>query len=242
MSYWNAFTNLYTRMISNISFSAFRYTPQTYNASLFSYSNPYLSSNLMASLPAPKFNYASYSAKTTNSSGFSFSSLWNGAKNTAKKVVRWGSNLGSNIVSAAKKYLGYNEKNGSYKLFTNGRTEAWCADFATYVTKEAYKGSGKAVPKGFGSPSVEGLRQWGIKNNCYLKTAGTSNKTSVIKNNVKAGDLIIFKEKGRSHVGVVESIGSDGKIYTIEGNTSDKVARRSYAANNSTISGFVQMA
>ena len=77
--------------------------------------------------------------------------------------------LGSNIVTAAKKYLGYNEANGSYKLFTNGRTEAWCADFSTYVTKEAFKASGKAVPKGFGSASVEGLRQWGIKNNCYLK-------------------------------------------------------------------------
>ncbi len=63
-----------------------------------------------------------------------------------------------------------------------------------------------------------------------------------MKNNVKPGDLIVFKEQGRSHVGVVESIGADGKIHTIEGNTSDKVARRSYAANNSTISGFVQMA
>ena len=223
MSYWNVFTNLYTRAITNFV-PAVKYTPQAY-APLFSYSPAYVPQ--YRSLPV--FN-------------FSFSSVWNGTKTAVKKAVRWGSNLGNNIITAAKKYLGYNESNGSYKLFTQGRTEAWCADFATYVTKEAYKGSGKGVPKGFGSPSVEGLRQWGINNNCYLKTAGASNKANLIKNNVKTGDLIIFKEQGRSHVGIVESIGADGKINTIEGNTSDKVARRSYAANNATISGFVQMA
>lgn len=230
MSYWDVFTNLYTRAITNFA-PAVKYTPQTY-ASLFSYSPAYVQQ--YRSLPVFNFRMPSFN--------FSFSSVWNGTKNAVKKVARWGSNLGSNIINTAKKYLGYKESNGSYKLFTQGRTEAWCADFATYVTKEAYKGSGKAVPKGFGSPSVEGLRQWGIKNNCYLKTAGAANKTNLIKNNVKTGDLIIFKEQGRSHVGIVESIGADGKIHTIEGNTSDKVARRSYAANNSTISGFVQMA
>lgn len=238
MSYWNSFTNLYTRAISSFR-PVVRYTPQVYTAPLFNYTSSYVpnfSTNYFPKLPMPCFNFK------MPSFNFNLSSTWKGIKNTTQKVTRWGSNLGSNIVTAAKKYLGYNEANGSYKLFTNGRTEAWCADFSTYVTKEAFKASGKAVPKGFGSASVEGLRQWGIKNNCYLKTAGLSNKTGLIKNNVKPGDLIVFKEQGRSHVGVVESIGADGKIHTIEGNTSDKVARRSYAANNSTISGFVQMA
>jgi surface antigen len=54
--------------------------------------------------------------------------------------------------------------------------------------------------------------------------------------------LIIFKNGGRSHVGVVESIGADGRINTIEGNTSNKVARRSYSANDRTITGFAQIA
>jgi hypothetical protein len=153
-----------------------------------------------------------------------------------------GSNIGQNIVSIANSYLGYNESNGSYKLFTYGRTEAWCADFATYVIKEAFKRSGKLLPLGFGSTSVDGLRNWGLVNNCYLRIAGKSNKASLIKTNVKAGDIIILKENGASHTGIVDYIASDGTIHTIEGNTSNKVAKRSYSPNNASISGFVQMA
>ncbi len=63
-----------------------------------------------------------------------------------------------------------------------------------------------------------------------------------IKNNVKSGDIIIFKENGRSHTGIVKEILADGTIKTIEGNTSDKVGERSYSANDRTISGFVQVA
>ena len=38
------------------------------------------------------------------------------------------------------------------------------------------------------------------------------------------GDLIVWDE----HIGVVESVGADGRINTIEGNSSDKVSTRSY--------------
>ena len=83
---------------------------------------------------------------------------------------------------------------------------------------------------------------WAKSKGCFLQTAGIANKSGVIKGKVKAGDLIIFKNGGRSHVGVVESIGADGRINTIEGNTSNKVARRSYSANDRTITGFAQIA
>ena len=39
------------------------------------------------------------------------------------------------------------------------------------------------------------------------------------------GDLIVWDE----HIGVVESVDADGTIKTIEGNSSDQVARRTYA-------------
>ncbi len=168
--------------------------------------------------------------------------VWNKAKNGIKSAVRFVGNLGKDIVSVAKKYLGMNEKDGSYKLFTNGRTEAWCADFVTYVVKETCQQTGKSLPAGFGSASVSGLRDWGIRNNCYLETASASNKVDTIKNNIKAGDIIIFKEHGRSHTGIVHEILADGTIKTFEGNTSDKVGERSYSANDRTISGFVQVA
>jgi hypothetical protein len=146
--------------------------------------------------------------------------------------------FGQNIVNTAKSYLGYNETDGSYKIFTNGRNEAWCADFVTHVVKESAKKSGKTLPSDFGSSSVSGLINWGIKNNCYLETA---NKSSLISKNVKPGDIVIFKENGKSHTALVKDI-KNGTIYTIEGNTSDKVAERSYAINDSNISGFIQIA
>ena len=152
-------------------------------------------------------------------------------KNTIYRTntsYRLSGNMGKDIVSNAKQYIGFNEADNSYKLFTQGRNEAWCADFVTHVVKEAYKKNGKSIPSGFGSSSVEGLRQWGKNNNCYLDTTNTSNKSSVIANSVKPGDVVIFKN-GISHTGVVAEVNSDGTFKTIEGNTSDKVAYRNYS-------------
>lgn len=164
-----------------------------------------------------------------------------GSYKTTSSSVRLNSGSGNDIVSTANKYLGFNERDNSYKLFTNGRSEAWCADFVTHVVKESCQKSGKTLPSGFGSSSVEGLRQWGKNNGCYLQTAGSANKSQLIAQNVKKGDVIIFKENGKSHTGIVSDI-ANGKIYTTEGNTSDKVAQRSYSINDSSISGFVQIA
>lgn len=161
--------------------------------------------------------------------------------NNSGKSVRLSGNLGKDIVSTAGKYLGYNEKDGSYKLFTKGKSQAWCADFATYAVKEAYRANGKTLPAGFGSSSVSGLMSWGKQNGCYLNTSGAANKAKTIAANVKPGDIIIFKN-GKSHTGIVKSVAADGTVTTIEGNTSNKVGERTYAANNRTISGFVQIA
>lgn len=179
-----------------------------------------------------KFNFSSNSnnrfGSLTSSSNTNYSGRFNGG-------------FGDSIVSTALKYKGYNEANGSYKLFTNGRTEAWCADFVSYVVKESARKNGKSL-KGFGSPAVSNLRQWGKDNGCYLQTDNLLNKTDTIKNKVKPGDVVIFKN-GRSHTGIVKSVAADGSITTIEGNTSKgNVAERTYAATNSTISGFVQLA
>jgi len=54
------------------------------------------------------------------------------------------------------------------------------------------------------------------------------------------GDLIFFDwelDGVCNHVGIVERV-EDGCIYTIEGNSSDSVARRSYALDNDKIFGF----
>lgn len=155
--------------------------------------------------------------------------------------VRMTGNMGNDIVATAKQYLGYKESDGSFKLFTGGKNHAWCADFVSYVVKEAYKGNGKQVPAGFSTSSVESLRKWGINNNCYLNTSNSSNKSSLIAKNVKPGDIVIFKN-GTSHTGIVTKVNSDGSFQTIEGNTSNKVAYRNYASTDSKVSGFIQIA
>lgn len=179
------------------------------------------------------FSMPSFSNFTLPSIKFptlSFTGAWNGIKSTASRAyhaVSSGiSNFGSKIVANAKKYLGYNEKNGSYKKFTNGRTEAWCADYATYVARE----SGSNIPHFSG---VSQILDWGNRNNRFSKTA-------------KVGDLIIFKgvdKNGKrvSHTGIVTKI-ENGRVYTMEGNASNSVADRDYALNDSRITGYVSVA
>ena len=139
------------------------------------------------------------------------------------------------IVEIAKKYLGMNESDGSYLQFTEGREEAWCADFVTYVVKEAM---GEDTPEGFGSPSVATLRAWGENNGKYQDISNWQN--------IKPGDVMIQERNGASHTGIITSVDPDGTIHTIEGNTSDMVAERTYDPNDpnsryNVISGFISM-
>ena len=190
-------------------------TPQ----GISSYTNPFSS---LFNFTIPTFNCTNIWNNFTTK----VSQLYNSAKQTASNTWAKVSNFGSKIVSGAKKYLGYNEKDGSYKKFTGGRTEAWCADFATYVARE----SGAKIPHFSG---VSQILSWGNKNGKFSKTA-------------KVGDLIIFKgvdKKGRrvSHTGIVKEI-KNGRVYTIEGNTSNQVANVSYSLNDSRITGYVTVA
>ena len=54
----------------------------------------------------------------------------------------------------------------------------------------------------------------------------------------ETGDQIFFYVDGEiNHTGVVENVGG-GIVYTIEGNTSDRVLRRQYALGDSRIAGY----
>ncbi len=191
-----------------------------------------------ANSQTPIFNFNS--SLGTDYSKLFYTNFDDNMFNTNNFSNRTTGKLGIDLVNNAKQYLGYKESDNSYKLFTNGRTEHWCADFVTYNIKETYKKYGKKAPIGNFS-SVEQYRQYGIKNNCYLKTEGKSNKKELIASNVKPGDVVIFKI-GRSHTGIVTKVNDDGSFETIEGNTKyGKVANREYSANEITLSGFVQV-
>ena len=147
MPYYNmfAFSNFMIPTTSNVFMPNFNFTMPT--------STPNSIMQLYNTL------FYKTSASTTNKSRYNISS-------NKISSARMSGNMGTDIVSTAKQYLGFKESDSSFKLFTGGANHAWCADFVTYVVKEAYKDNGKKAPSGFGSSSVEGLRQWG-KNNTY---------------------------------------------------------------------------
>ena len=143
------------------------------------------------------------------------------------------------LADLAKSYVGkVNSDSEGNKLFSNGKAQPWCADFVSYVTKETF---GSKLPSSFKSfSSVSSLKQWGETNGCY-KNVPASNKAQFIADNIKVGDIMIEKKGGKSHTGIVTKVNSDGSFETIEGNCGNKVAKQSYTADSSTLSGFISL-
>ncbi len=161
---------------------------------------------------------------------------------TTGKGISGASDFGSSIVSIAQSYVGkLKESDGSYLQVTGGRQEHWCADFVTYVVKQAAAQTGTSI-NGFGAPSVSSLMAWGQANNCYGSINGmsASQKSQWIVNNVKPGDVMIMKNNS-SHTGIVSKVYPDGSFDTVEGNTSDQCLQRHYAATEAKVSGFVKI-
>lgn len=156
-----------------------------------------------------------------------------------------GSELGNAAAQFGLSFVGkINTDSQGNARFSNGRQEAWCADFVTTIYKETFAKMGKSVPAGFGSAAVSGLMDWGKKNGRYTDTASMSSqqRSQYIAQNIKPGDILIQKRNGRSHTGIVVKVYPDGSFDTVEGNTSDSVRRRSYKADDKYLSGFVKMA
>lgn len=130
------------------------------------------------------------------------------------------------IVDVAVGEIGYREQGNNrtkYGEYTGTNGAAWCHSFVSWCAHEAGV-SVSIVPK---TASTTYGMQWFQKRGLF-KYKG--------KYTPKRCDIVYFKT-GRSHVGIVESV-SGGQLHTIEGNTSDKVARRSYSLNNATITGY----
>ena len=126
------------------------------------------------------------------------------------------------IRANAKSYIGFSESDNSYLKFTQGREEAWCADFVSYCARQSGLSN-------FNFSSVEGIRQWGIENKKYKSTP-------------KEGDAIILKN-GASHTGIVDNVDLANNTVTVtEGNSSDQVQQVTYSLNDSRISGYVTLA
>ena len=130
------------------------------------------------------------------------------------------------IVDVAIGEIGYKEEGNNrtkYGAWYGMNGAAWCHMFDSWCANQAGV-STSSIPKTASTSSgMAWFQQKGI-----FKYKG--------KYTPKRGDIVYFKT-GRSHVGIVEKV-SGGTLHTVEGNTSDKVARKMYSLSNGTITGY----
>jgi len=100
----------------------------------------------------------------------------------------------------------------------------WCAYFTSWAAREAGMPLGDSG-QGFGR--VDDVYAWAQRTG-----RAVPNGPGVA---LRPGDLIVWDE----HIGVVEAVLPDGSVQTIEGNSSDQVARRTHAAGSAL--GYVRM-
>jgi hypothetical protein len=99
----------------------------------------------------------------------------------------------------------------------------WCAYFVSWACRQAGVPVGEG---GHGSGSVDALYGW----------AQRSGRAQPVGSGYvpKPGDLIVFNQ----HIGIVENVLPGGQIQTIEGNSSDRVSRRTHSRGDAI--GFIR--
>ena len=103
----------------------------------------------------------------------------------------------------------------------------WCSYFVSWAARNAGAPLGEAG-QGFGS--VSALSSWAQRTGRW--TPAASGRPP------QAGDLVVW---GGQHVGIVESVDPDGKLHTIEGNSSNMVTRRTHDSSGDGASGYVRL-
>ncbi len=164
------------------------------------------------------------------------------------KIIPVTGDMAFDTVSAALSQVGYHEGGSTKQLGGDGTgsgnyTEynlafgkiggsyayAWCAAFVSWCLTQS--GAQKSAGGLFASCTlwVDELREIG-----QYRTRSSGYEP-------KAGDLIFFRSSGTArasdHVGLVRYV-KGGRVYTVEGNSSDRVALRSYALSDTYIVGY----
>jgi hypothetical protein len=146
-----------------------------------------------------------------------------GANGVAAPAPAAGGSAGQRILAAAQGEVGQAESppgsNDSpriamYRQATAGSgVGPWCAYFTSWAAAQAGVPVGE---RGQGFGSVDALYAWAQRSGKALPAGATPSP----------GDLIVFNE----HIGVVEAVLPNGQVQTIEGNSSDRVSRRTHPA------------
>ncbi|MGN0593208.1 MAG: dockerin type I domain-containing protein [Ruminococcus sp.] len=148
-------------------------------------------------------------------------------------------NYAYDIVQVAKTQVGYVEGANNDTKYNRwfgslpgyGYNYAWCQTFVAWCAAQAGVPT-SLIPRVSGTISAKDTFK---KNGTYH--AGPYEGGSYTP---KAGDIIYFyssESESKHHVGIVSGC-SDGTVYTIEGNSSNKVVERSYSVSNGNIRGY----
>ena len=127
-----------------------------------------------------------------------------------------------------------------YGKWIGANGDYWCASFLSWIFYQAFgQALGKQLLCGSYSAACETIRQNFIKKNQY----------HTFLTGAKAGDVIFFsgtRHSGANHIGLIYEV-KDGKVYTIEGNTSGAsgvvdngggVARKTYKTTDTKVIGY----
>ena len=150
-------------------------------------------------------------------------------------AVATGQTAGQRALQAAEAEVGQTEQppgsNDSpriaeYRTATAGSgVGPWCAYFVSWASKQAGAPLGEA---GQGFQSVPAIADWAQRTGRWQPAGSTP----------QPGDLIVW---GGEHVGLVESVDADGRIHTVEGNSSNMVTRRTHDASGDGAAGYVRL-
>ena len=131
------------------------------------------------------------------------------------------------IVNAAKSAIGNLDGRPFWSWYGFEDRVDWCACFASWAANESGALDADAAPKFAYVP--EGIN-WFVERDLWLEATETPS----------AGDFIFFDwdaDGGRDHVGIITSV-TDGKIFTIEGNSSNRCRVKCYTAGDPVIYGY----
>ena len=146
-----------------------------------------------------------------------------------------GGGVGQRMVAAAQAEVGQAEQppgsNDSPRIAEYRTAVAgsgvgpWCAYFLSWAAKQAGAPIGE---QGQGFGAVSAVWDWAQRTGRTVPAGSTP----------QPGDFIIW---GGRHMGMVENVLPDGRIQTIEGNSSDQVARRTYGPDGGGATGYVRL-
>jgi hypothetical protein len=141
----------------------------------------------------------------------------------------------ASLLNNARSNLGWHEGPNNQNPYTQhvmgDAHQPWCAAFVSTMLEQANVPgiSHSSSNRGMWSASASGLASQFQQAGRYF-ASGTQQP--------QPGDVIFFGGRGgEHHTGIVEKV-ENGKVYTIEGNSSDKVSERVYPLNSPGIGGY----